>query len=134
MAERVIYVLESIEVDRDHCEAIRFFVGGRELSFEQIEKGGAIPQTGQCITLGKRLDPSEGFVAGHYVVEHGSADEDRTDVEDADEDCQYDMHDSARMIRARAKGTQVKLICPIVISGRLALRDGGRRCSPWRNN
>ncbi len=90
MAERVIDVLESIEIDRDQCDVISRFVGSRELSFEQIEKGRAIPQTGQCIALGERLDPSEGFVAGHDVVEHGSADEDRADVKDADEDCQCD--------------------------------------------
>ena len=93
MAERVVDILEPIEIDRDQCNFVSSARGSRELRFQQIEEGCTVPQTGQRVALGQRLDPPEGFVARHDVFEHASAHKDRADVKDADEDRQYGMHD-----------------------------------------
>ena len=95
MAERVVDVLEPIEIDRDQADLAIGWLSATvaRLLFEQIEKGRAIPQLGQRVALSKRLDPLERFVPRHDVVEHGAADEDGADVENADEGGEHDMHD-----------------------------------------
>ena len=97
---------------------------GREPLLEQLEEGGAIPQTGQAsrwrsVSIFSNASWRETMLSNtvrqmKIVLTYSTRDEDR----------QGGVHDvGARRAARCVNGTQVKLIWPIVMNGRLALRD-----------
>ncbi len=93
MAERVVDVLESIEIDRHQRQRLVGLGGLVQVPLEQIEECGAAPEVRQGVALCQRLDALERLVARHDVVKHRPADDDGADVKNGDESRQHQMHE-----------------------------------------
>ena len=102
MSERVVDVLEAIEIDQDQRDDLAGTGDAPELLLEQLDQGVAVPQIGERVTARDQFDPVEGGVAGNDVLEHRPADDDDAEKENADEDGEHGVHQIEARARARS--------------------------------
>jgi len=85
MAERIVDVLEAVEIDGYQRHDIARALDGRNMPLQQLEKCGAIPHIGERIPLRDDLDLPECNLARDDVVEHGATNHYRAEIKNGDE-------------------------------------------------